>query len=267
METTMAPARRFRRQPLAALGKLTVAALIGIVLVFTYVQVGIFGFVPPLALFELVILIAAGVVAAGWRWAPLLGTLVSALLLILDGPPLLETLQAPAVQGQVFGVSAVTLALLVVGIGAGIGATAQNYRRAAGDRHTPRGLVAALIGLAGLLVGALLVAAVPYPGIGTSTTPQTLEGLPALAAKGWMFDRADIHAKVGEVVALRLTNGDSEAHYLDIDELGLHAPIPAGKTSLAVFKPTAPGTYIFYCHPHADKAAMQGMVGKLIVEP
>jgi plastocyanin len=267
METTMAPARRFRRQPLAALGKLTVAALIGLTLLLTYVQVGIFGFMPPLVIFQLVVLIAAGVVAAGWRWAPLVGTLVCGLLLILNGLPLLQTLGAPGVQGQIFGVSVVMLALLVVGTGAGIGATVQNYRRAAGDRHTPRGFVAALTGLAGLVAGALLVAAISYPGIATGTTPQTLESLPTLAAKGWMFDRADIHAKAGEVVALRLTNGDSEAHYLDIDELGLHAPIPAGKTSLAVFKPTAAGTYIFYCHPHADKAAMQGMVGKLIVEP
>jgi FG-GAP repeat len=28
-----------------------------------------------------------------------------------------------------------------------------------------------------------------------------------------------------------------------------------------------PGTYTFYCRPHADKAARTGMVGTLIVEP
>ena len=32
-------------------------------------------------------------------------------------------------------------------------------------------------------------------------------------------------------------------------------------------KPTEPGTYTFYCRPHADKAARTGMVGTLIVEP
>jgi plastocyanin len=31
--------------------------------------------------------------------------------------------------------------------------------------------------------------------------------------------------------------------------------------------PTQPGTYTFYCQPHADKAAYTGMVGALIVEP
>jgi plastocyanin len=82
-----------------------------------------------------------------------------------------------------------------------------------------------------------------------------------------MFDRTEITAKVGEIVVLRLDNTDTKTHYLDIDELNVHAFIPAGKSNVALFKPTQPGTYTFYCHPHANKAARTGMVGTLIVEP
>ena len=56
-------------------------------------------------------------------------------------------------------------------------------------------------------------------------------------------------------------------HYLDIDEINVHTPMPSGKSGVAIFKPTRAGTFTFYCHPHADKAAGTGMVGRLIVEP
>ncbi len=42
--------------------------------------------------------------------------------------------------------------------------------------------------------------------------------------------------------------------------------MPAGKQGVALFKPTTPGTYTFYCSPHSDKTTGEGMVGKLIVE-
>jgi plastocyanin len=47
----------------------------------------------------------------------------------------------------------------------------------------------------------------------------------------------------------------------------VHVLMPPGKSNLALFTPTKPGTYTFYCQPHADKAARTGMVGTLIVEP
>jgi plastocyanin len=72
--------------------------------------------------------------------------------------------------------------------------------------------------------------------------------------------------KAGETVALRLENADSEGHSFDIDELGVHALIPSGEASLALFKPTQPGSYTFYCTPHYSKETGQGMKGTLIVE-
>ena len=39
-----------------------------------------------------------------------------------------------------------------------------------------------------------------------------------------------------------------------------------GEASLTLFKPTQPGSYIFYCTPHYNKATGEGMKGTLIVE-
>ena len=38
-------------------------------------------------------------------------------------------------------------------------------------------------------------------------------------------------------------------------------------SSLALFTPTKPGTYTFYCSLHYDKATGEGMQGTLIVAP
>ncbi|HEU5086118.1 MAG TPA: cupredoxin domain-containing protein, partial [Roseiflexaceae bacterium] len=85
--------------------------------------------------------------------------------------------------------------------------------------------------------------------------------------RDYQFDQATMTARVGETVALRLDNADSSAHSLDIDEFNVHVVMPAGKSSLALFTPSEPGTYTFYCRPHADKAAGTGMLGTLIVKP
>jgi DNA-binding SARP family transcriptional activator len=66
---------------------------------------------------------------------------------------------------------------------------------------------------------------------------------------------------------LRVRAGETVAHGFAIDELGVNAVMPAGAESLALFRPTTPGTYTVYCPPHYDKASGQGMHGTLIVEP
>ncbi len=74
MDTAMVGTRSNGRRPLAALGKLSVAALAGMagLLVYAIVQ---FGFYPPVLIFIAAALILAGIVAMGWRWAPLLGVI------------------------------------------------------------------------------------------------------------------------------------------------------------------------------------------------
>jgi hypothetical protein len=56
MEATMATPRRFVRTPLAALGKVTAGAFIGLAALFGYAQI-LFGFVPIITGFALVALL------------------------------------------------------------------------------------------------------------------------------------------------------------------------------------------------------------------
>src|SRR5262249_21183566 len=153
----------------------------------------------------------------------------------------------------------------------GVAATVQNYRAARSrpfvDPLAPAWAYSALFGLIALTLGGILTTAIQPHGVSTSFSPEVMAALPALTAKDYQFDQSQITAKVGETVALRLDNADGSTHYLDIDELNVHTIIPAGKSNVALFKPTQPGTYTFYCHPHADKAARSGMVGTLVVEP
>jgi uncharacterized cupredoxin-like copper-binding protein len=258
--------RASTRQPLAALGKLTIAALIGDAAMLGYAQTIFGGFDPIMTGFAVAFLVVAGVVAVGWRWAPALGALVS--LLLAGG------LLAPAITEVVFSLThpsdfgtfsllVVLLPLLLIGLISGIAATVQNYR--GGTRRAPRWLSPALIALGGLIAGAILVAAAPQPGSGVSA--DALSGLQVVALDA--FNNGEIHVKAAETVALRLENSDSVGHAFAVDALNLDAPMPGGKSGLALFKASKPGTYTFYCSipGHYDKASGEGMTGKLIIEP
>ena len=250
--------------PLAAFGKLTVAALVGIALIVVYAMVFVSRHIDPMALgFVLVALICAGIVAVGWRWAPLLGALLSGAMLASYIPLLGYILTHPDEPN--FVTAALFLPVAIVGIVAGIGATVQNYR--SGERRAPRWLAVGQAGLAGWSAGAILIgtliAGMPKAGSSVGVSPETLAALPALAAQNLKFDQAELHAKVGETVALRLDNRDNEAHSFDIDAFNLHIPLPASQSGAAVFKPTQAGTYTFYCSLPGHREA--GMVGTLIV--
>jgi plastocyanin len=71
-------------------------------------------------------------------------------------------------------------------------------------------------------------------------------------------------SKGGETVALRLENEDTSAHSFDIDEFTIQT-LPAATTSLALFTPSMPGIYTFYCSLPDHREF--GMVGTLIVMP
>jgi plastocyanin len=264
MATSITATRTHTRAPLAALGKLTVAGLVGLALTLIYLQVAMIGeLIPPLAVFTMISLIVAGVVVVGWRWAPLLGALWSVFMIVGNADHMVYSLTHPAeFRGFVFVIF--FLAVALIGVGAGIAATAQNYR--GGERRAPGALPVALALLAGAAVGAILVATVAGSSVSAGVSPAALAGLPALKTANFAFDQAEIRAKVGETVALRLENQDTEGHSFDVDELDVHALIPSGQSSLTLFKPTAPGRYTFYCAPHYDKATGEGMKGTLIVE-
>ncbi|HJZ46718.1 MAG TPA: cupredoxin domain-containing protein [Roseiflexaceae bacterium] len=214
-------------------------------------------------------LVFAGIAALRFRWAPAIGALLCAFYLVEAYLFVTGELTEPNNAGS-FASAAIFVATSVVGLVAGIGAVVQNYRapRSRPFVHppAPTWTYPSLLAVTALVLGGILTTAIQPRGLLPGFSPEALAALPALKAKDYLFDQSQISAKVGETVVLRLENADTSTHYLDIDELDVHATIPAGKSNIALFKPTQPGTYTFYCHPHADKAAGAGMVGTLIVE-
>jgi plastocyanin len=218
----------------------------------------------------IVSLIVAGIAATRLRWAPALGALLCMLQLV-EGFAFLGNRLTEPDSTVAFAFAAIFFAISIAGLVAGIGATVQHYRaprsRPFVDPLAPAWIAPAVLALAALVLGGILTTAIQPRGVLPGFSPEALAALPALRAKDYQFDQTKITAKVGETVALRLENADTSAHYLDIDELNVHAIIPAGKSNVALFQPTQPGTYTFYCHPHADKDAGTGMVGTLVVAP
>jgi hypothetical protein len=144
------------RQPLAALGKLTAAALFGAGLAFATLLLTILlagAFVLPLLIVAVSLLLVAGIIATGLRWAPLLGALLGLGTLIggvFTQQYFVYHLTHPAEVGP-FLLSLLICAFAVVAVGAGIGATVQNYRDKA--RYAPRWLSTPLAALGGFVLG------------------------------------------------------------------------------------------------------------------
>ena len=250
------------RPPRPALLKWTIASLLVGVALVVYLQVVILrSFEPPLALVFGGPALAIAALLAGLRrrWVPLLGALYWALVLAANAPYFAYDLTHPEFLESFIVSTTMSLAALV-GLAAGVGATLQNYQPAAGPR-APRWFAAGLTALAGLGVGAVLVAALPRPGVGVATLAQ----LPALTTAQYRYDQTELRAQVGVPVALRLENQDSSGHSFDIDALDVHVSMPPGAAALALFTATAPGTYTFYCNVPGHREL--GMVGTVVVAP
>jgi heme/copper-type cytochrome/quinol oxidase subunit 2 len=138
------------------------------------------------------------------------------------------------------------LSLLLVTVVAGAAATFSGERQAQAGR-APRWLRGFLAGMAAFVLGGSLVAIIPPPDATAGVSAEALARLPELRASHDLFDQKELRAKAGEVVALQLENSDAIGHYFDIDELNVHVSMPSGKPAIALFKPTTPGTYTFYC--------------------
>src|SRR6266851_7650827 len=152
----------WERQSLAALGKLTAAALLGAALAFAILWLTILlatgAFILPLFIVAAALLVVAGIVASGLRWAPLLGALVGLGTMIggvFTQQYFVYHLTHPAEVGP-FLLSLLICVFAIVAICIGIGAAVQNYRGT--DRHALRWLPIPLAALGGFVLGALVVA-------------------------------------------------------------------------------------------------------------
>jgi uncharacterized cupredoxin-like copper-binding protein len=253
-----------RRLPVAPLGKLTIGALLAIVVLFAILMgVMIREVIPPVAVLGAVALALAGTIAAGWRWAPALGALFAAAVVGMYWPVMSHDLRHPE-EPSFFAFMVSFLLCAALAATAGVGATVQNYRTAPEGRRVPRWLSGGLATAVGLAVGAILVAAVPRGGAAAGVTPDVLATLPAVRTVDFKFDQEEIRVKAGETVALRLENHDRGPHSFDIDALGVHVYMPTGHPGLALFRAPRAGTYTFHCAVPGHTEG--GMVGRLIVE-
>jgi uncharacterized cupredoxin-like copper-binding protein len=264
MNTPLAVTQTQERTRLPAPRKLMIAGLVGNVLVNAVIMALVVrGLIPPLAIIMALTLVVAGVVATRWRWAPLLAVLWVVASIIPGLQPYIYNLSHPADTGKFIG-TLLDFALLLIAVVAGMAATIQRDR-AAPNAPLPHWLRGFLIGVVAFALGASLVATIPQPEATAGVSAEVLAQLPALTTAHDTFDQSELRAKVGETVALRLENSNANGHSFDIDEFNVHVPIPQGKAALALFKPTTPGSYTFYCSVPGHREA--GMLGTLIVEP
>ncbi len=265
MNTAAAATPRIRRLPLSPLGKITFAAvaLNGL----TFIPI-VFSTGPrPIILAHIVVpLIVAAIVASGVRWTPAVGALLGGSLFIENVFMFTDKLTHPDSAAS-FALAMIVFASELVAFITGLGATVQNYRRPAGDRPAPPWTRTATLALAALVVGGTWATAIHPRSTASSFSPTVLATLPTVRIKNYLYDQQAIHAKVGETIAFQLVNTDKTTHYLDIDELNVHTLVSAGTSNVVLFKPTTPGTYTYYCHPHANKAGGTGMLGHLTVTP
>ncbi len=251
-------------EPLTTLDKVTLAAMVALgplTIAGMWFRDGVV--TTQTLLFAATALLLAAVVATGRHWTPLLGAVMGGLLIAATGPFIVYSLRQPG-ETLSFAFWVIFLAVALVAIITGIAATVQNYRYP-GVRRAPHWLIDTLAALGTLCLGAILVAAIPQGEAGISVSAETVASLPALGAENFKFDQAEIRAKAGETVALRLDNADGGPHSFDIDELNVHVGMPGQKSSLALFKAAQPGTYTFYCAVGQHREA--GMAGQFIVEP
>jgi uncharacterized cupredoxin-like copper-binding protein len=260
--------REIKRAKLSPLSKLARNAALYITCFFVAIQVLLAGFAPPLALYGSVMLICFLIALTGRRWAPLPTGLWSLVVLGFVGDTLLFDLTHPAENQFLFTFSALLAAGLTVALPSAFGATVENYLRPPAGRTSRRWIPIVVGMLGGGVLGASAVTAslqAPTVDLTAGVSPETLANRPSVTSESTLFRETEIRAKAGELVMFRLDNLDGGIHSFDIDEFNVHAPMPLRQSSIAIFTPTEPGEYEFYCGIPGHREL--GMVGTLIVEP
>lgn len=258
------PRHRSARPPLAALGRVSLGAQIasavlsllgGIILqIFT-------GHGVPLLIVGVLFAAGAALTAARFGWGPLPGALIGAgylYFLIAGNPYPLAHLGHPRDLYPVFIGIVLGFALALLTLGASAAAVVQNYR-AEDERGRPAWLTPALSGLAGFVIGAVLLGALAQPTTGTTT----INGVPTVHLGSGSFSQSSITIPVGS--KLIFANDTSVPHILtygswDANNHAHNASQPAGAPALNDLRIgsgtvetgpfTAAGTYHIYCLVH-----------------
>jgi hypothetical protein len=261
----------FSRQPLSAFGNITIAALIGGAISSGVLALAI-GYPDNTALLIVTAsqLVAAGLIATRIRWMPPLIVLLSGIFFyqVSNEPFVSYHLANPKAGGFFpFVLDILIIAFVLVALGASIGATVQNYRR--GERKAPRWLSSALTGVAGMVIGAILIAAIGQTSAPTGTT--YTNGAPTVHMSAANFSQPSVTIPKGS--KLLLVDDVAVLHILANGSWENGVPKPAKEPgapavnniqvngqSVEVGPFSTAGTYHIFCTVH------QGMNLTVIVQ-
>lgn len=262
-------ARLFAQQPRSAFGKLSVAALVGAAGTSGLLAI-VIGFPANTALVIVTVSLLGGAALAAlrFRWMPLLITLLCTLFLyqLLRAPFVLYHLTNPKGNGfLLFIMDSLLIACTALTLGASIGAAVHNYRQR--ERQVPgllptvmTGLVA---GVAGMFIGAILIAAIAQLGATstTSTSTTSLNGVPTVHMSAANFTQSSITISKGsklllvdDVAVIHILAKGSWQHGTarPADESGApkvsNVQVNGNSTEIGPF--TTAGTYHIYCTIH-----------------
>ena len=249
------------RQPRSAFGKLAITSFGGAALMSGLLAL-VIGFPSNTALLIVTaaLLVCAGLALTVFRWMPLVLAVLGGMFLyqIARQPFVAYHLTNPKTGGFLeFVLDMLITALVFVAFGASIGAVVQNYRP--GDSSAPRWLPAALTGVVGVVIGAILIAAIAQPGsaAGTSYT----NGVPTVHMSAGNFDQPSV--TIAKDTRLLLVDDVAVPHIIEngswqnsvarpAKELG--APtvnnVQVNGTSAEIGPFSTAGTYQLYCTIH-----------------
>ena len=172
--------RRTWRHSLSTLERVTaIALLINSLSYFVYVLIVYITasvLVIPLVIIASVMLLATIISALGLRWTPAVGAVIALAITSASyaQPYFPYDIEHPGVPGSFIPVVILTACAIVAGV-AGVWATIQNYRST--ERYAPRGLGTGLTGIAGIVLGTMLVSLIvaANPQSTSATTDQNGE--------------------------------------------------------------------------------------------
>ena len=212
------PVRGPGRPTRGSLGTLTLVAFLGCAflyfVVFFYALFVAGEFIPPMVIEASLVLLAAGVLATRWRLAPYLGALV-ALLTLLDPifqPHDLYVFTHPAQSNYEFIVLVLLIAFGLVALVASIGTIIGRYRGQGAEPRLPRFTGVLVSGLAGLVLGmiivSLIVTVIPQTGVASTSS----NGRPVVHMTANNFVQNVVLVSKGET--LLIVNDSSVEHVL-----------------------------------------------------
>jgi plastocyanin len=229
--------------------RLQIAAAVGAVAAFLIPMVITLSFEP-----FLVAMLAPFVIGlvTMLRW-PRVGAIwlgvTSLAVLLFSAPFLVEALTHPEAMADFLPLVVFTLSTL-----AGTVAAIPSFRAPRPDAPAAPARAIAVV-TAALILGAVVLSVVAFVGI--ESVPARTGDL-RVVTKEVAFRPTEITAE-GSTISLHVTNRDGTRHTFTVDELGVDLNVPPGSGQRITFE-AEPGTYRFYCRPHAP-----GMEGELVV--